>query len=204
MGISYTSLEFVHTPWGIFFLNIAICQSALLYFILIQHFASTWLFHHVSANVLNRSISPHSSWLLYCVPTINTFRYIFSIAVTHWYVNQLLHWCTVNLQKVWNLHKHNFIDIMAGIDNRNISDNINDKSFCQSCAERSAWTCVTWLCAPGSPEQFNQSNQRKYDINPSPPCAAHTRQWIGSALIQIMACRLFCAKPLSEPMLDYC
>ena len=30
------------------------------------------------------------------------------------------------------------------------------------------------------------------------------RQWFGSALVQIMACRLFGAKPLSKPMLGYC
>ena len=30
------------------------------------------------------------------------------------------------------------------------------------------------------------------------------RQQIGSALVQIMACRLFGAKPLSKPMLGYC
>ena len=30
------------------------------------------------------------------------------------------------------------------------------------------------------------------------------RQWIGSALVQITACRLFGAKPLSETMLGYC
>ena len=30
------------------------------------------------------------------------------------------------------------------------------------------------------------------------------RQWIGSALGQIMACRLFGAKPLSKPVLGYC
>ena len=42
-----------------------------------------------------------------------------------------------------------------------------------------------------------------YHFNPSPPGAAHKRQWIGSALVQIMACRLF-AKPLSKPMLGYC
>ena len=35
-------------------------------------------------------------------------------------------------------------------------------------------------------------------INSSPP-----RQWISSALIQIKACRLFDAKPLSKPMLGY-
>ena len=34
--------------------------------------------------------------------------------------------------------------------------------------------------------------------------AAYMRQWIGSALAQIMACRLFGTKALSKPMLDYC
>ena len=41
-------------------------------------------------------------------------------------------------------------------------------------------------------------------INSSPPSAAYMRQWIGSALVQIMACRLFGTKPLSKPMLGYC
>ena len=44
-------------------------------------------------------------------------------------------------------------------------------------------------------------------INSSPPSAAYImymRQRIGSALVQIMACRLFGAKPLSKPMLRYC
>ena len=36
-----------------------------------------------------------------------------------------------------------------------------------------------------------------------PPSAAYMRQWIGSALVQVMACRLFGAKPLPEPMLAY-
>ena len=39
-------------------------------------------------------------------------------------------------------------------------------------------------------------------INSSPPSAAYMRQWIGSALVQIMACRLFGAKTLSKPVLD--
>ena len=40
--------------------------------------------------------------------------------------------------------------------------------------------------------------------NSSPPSAAYMRQWIGSALVQIMACRLYGAKPsLSKPMLGY-
>ena len=33
--------------------------------------------------------------------------------------------------------------------------------------------------------------------------AAYMRQWIGSAMVQIMACHLFGAKPLSYPMLEY-
>ena len=30
------------------------------------------------------------------------------------------------------------------------------------------------------------------------------RQWTGSSLVQTMACRLFGAKPLSEPIMTYC
>ena len=40
-------------------------------------------------------------------------------------------------------------------------------------------------------------------INSSPPSAAYMRQCIGSVMAQIMTCRLFGAKPLSEPMLCY-
>ena len=41
-------------------------------------------------------------------------------------------------------------------------------------------------------------------FNSSPPSGAYMRQWIGSALDQIMTCRLFGAKPWSKPMLDCC
>ena len=41
-------------------------------------------------------------------------------------------------------------------------------------------------------------------FNSSPPSATYMRQWIGSALVQIMACRLFGAKPLSKPILGFC
>ena len=44
----------------------------------------------------------------------------------------------------------------------------------------------------------------KYTFNSSPPSAADMRPWTGSALFQIMACRLFGAKPLCEPVLGYC
>ena len=41
-------------------------------------------------------------------------------------------------------------------------------------------------------------------FNSSPPSAAYVSLWIGSALVQIMAVRLFGAKLLSEPLLGYC
>ena len=41
-------------------------------------------------------------------------------------------------------------------------------------------------------------------INSFPPSAAYMRQWIWSTLVQIMACRLFGAKPLCKSMLGYC
>ena len=42
-----------------------------------------------------------------------------------------------------------------------------------------------------------------HDFNPSVPSAAYMHRWSGSALFQVMACRLFGAKPLPEPMLTY-
>ena len=43
-----------------------------------------------------------------------------------------------------------------------------------------------------------------HTVNSSPPSAAYMRPWTGSTLVQVMACRLFGAKPLPEPMLPYC
>ena len=42
-----------------------------------------------------------------------------------------------------------------------------------------------------------------WSINSSPPSAAYMHQWTRSALVQVMACHLFGAKPLPEPMLAY-
>ena len=41
-------------------------------------------------------------------------------------------------------------------------------------------------------------------LNSSLPGAAYMRRWTGSALVQVMACYLFTAKPLPERMLTYC
>ena len=36
------------------------------------------------------------------------------------------------------------------------------------------------------------------------PSVTYMRQWIGRALVQVMVCRLFDAKPLPEAMVTYC
>ena len=43
-----------------------------------------------------------------------------------------------------------------------------------------------------------------HEINLFPPSAAYMRQWLGPALVQAMACRLFGTKPFPEPMLTCC
>ena len=41
-------------------------------------------------------------------------------------------------------------------------------------------------------------------VNSFPSSVAYMCQWTGSALVQIMACHLFGAKPLPDPILTYC
>ena len=50
-------------------------------------------------------------------------------------------------------------------------------------------------------QHWGGANRR---VNSSSPSPAYMRQWTGSALFQLMACRLFGAKPLPEPMLALC
>ena len=47
-------------------------------------------------------------------------------------------------------------------------------------------------------------NESITPLKSSPPSDAYMWQWIGSALVQIMACRLLVTKPLSKSMLCYC
>ena len=64
-----------------------------------------------------------------------------------------------------------------------------------------------WLVAPGGRAITSGSLPhylRLQCVNAYPPSAAYMRQWTGSTLVQVMACRLFGAQPLPEPMLAYC
>ena len=56
---------------------------------------------------------------------------------------------------------------------------------------------VTWT-------NYHSHHMASWWFNSSPPSATYSRQWNGSALVQLMACRLFGAKSLPEPMLAYC
>ena len=47
-------------------------------------------------------------------------------------------------------------------------------------------------------------NNSHLSFNSSPPSAAYMGQWTGPSMVLVMACRLFAAKPLPEPMLAYC
>ena len=84
-------------------------------------------------------------------------------------------------------------------------DLTNDKS---TLVQLTAW------CHQATSHELSQywpRSTRLYDvtmpqwvINSSPPSAVYMRQRTGSALVQIMACRLLGAKPLPEPMQAYC
>ena len=60
------------------------------------------------------------------------------------------------------------------------------------------------LCKRDVTSLKNALELRLLCIDPSPLSAAYMRQWIRSALVQIVPCRLFGAKPLSKPVLVYC
>ena len=65
------------------------------------------------------------------------------------------------------------------------------------------WAAACSLCVSLGSFLFSY-NTMLCCINSSPPSAAYMHQWTGSSLVQVMACHLFVAKPLPEPMLVYC
>ena len=59
------------------------------------------------------------------------------------------------------------------------------------------WTNKT-VCA------YNDIVQAVKAVKSLRPSDAYLRRWTGSLLVQMMACRLFGAKPFSEPILEHC
>ena len=75
----------------------------------------------------------------------------------------------------------------------------------QSCMKHPITFCVWSIMETDGSNLNNGSSWTIAMLNSSPPSAAYMRQWIRSALVQIMAWRLFAAKPLSlKPMLGHC
>ena len=61
----------------------------------------------------------------------------------------------------------------------------------------------TWFKDPVL-EMSSTANIASLGLNSLRPSDTYMRRWTGPSLVQIMACRLFGAKPLSEPILEYC
>ena len=72
----------------------------------------------------------------------------------------------------------------------------------QTCTKPSIWTaaCNVHTCKP----MLLNELQLTLIVNSSPSSASCMRQWTGSALVQIMDCRLFGTKLLSKPVLRHC
>ena len=64
---------------------------------------------------------------------------------------------------------------------------MNHSSKCQETTEKYVSHFVSWSI-----------------FNSSPPSATYMRQWIGSALVLIMACRIFGTKPVSQLLPGIC
>ena len=56
------------------------------------------------------------------------------------------------------------------------------------------WGLLAW-------QLFGKYHEYLWVVNSSTPNTAYTRQWTGSASVQVMVCRLFGAKPLPEHVL---
>ena len=126
----------------------------------------------------------------------------------------VLSWCALKFVAIWcqinDLQRYEFsieVDLGAqaigAMASKNKQWTLNGNIY--SLLERGL-SYVTTLLRHDS-FWTNESAKKKSfleDINPSRLSDAYMRQYPMPSLVPIMACRLFGAKPLSEPMLDYC
>ena len=69
---------------------------------------------------------------------------------------------------------------------------------------RARCQAIPWSSEDSVPRsEMHIARQHPSVINSSPPSVAYMNRWTRSALVQVMACCLFGAKPLPEPMLTY-
>ena len=91
------------------------------------------------------------------------------------------------------------LSIQLNVNQNPVTPNVRNWPFLKYLFIKKLQWCCHWSLVVILPHGFTL-----FHVNSSPPSAAYMRQWIGSALVQIMACRLYGAKPLSEPMLECC
>ena len=128
-----------------------------------------------------------------------------SNAVSHWLGANLEQPCTCHIPiPEWHPSQHHTPSSVHPASDRGECDGseqcrkcskmtiLHECMVCIVNSERGCWRCHAHL-------------QKDRDLlNSFPPSATYMRQWIRSALVQIMACHLLGAKPLSVPMQGYC
>ena len=82
------------------------------------------------------------------------------------------------------------------VSKQHINQLLNYQYYCHSVRIKNYITSILFF------HKLIQAVTAMMCFNSSPPSAAYMRQWIRSALVKIMACHLFGAKPLSKLMWD--
>ena len=88
------------------------------------------------------------------------------------------------------------MQVLISFETENFRNNKSEKLMGKGIRKKLQHTTLNFM--------MQWSTEIKKNLNSSPPSATYMRQLVGSTLVQIMACRLFGAKPLSQPMLRYC
>ena len=114
--------------------------------------------------------------------------------------------------KYWCIKTVGFIILEMVVINVFIAQNNSPESLCSAVSKKWYISIVTSK-GQGYLEKHTRHSQvyifaknriTTFIINSSPPSVANMCEWIESALVQIMARRLFGAKLLSKPMLGHC
>ena len=136
----------------------------------------------------------------------------------HWFGWWLVAWSVPSyyLKQCWDTINWTVRNKFQWYFNRNscifIQENALGNFVCEMAAILSRPQCVnSWLmyCTISSVKDYQNwwsdvVRWKTGNVNSSPPSDAYLCQWIVSALVQIVVCRLFGAKPLFKPMLGCC
>ena len=95
-----------------------------------------------------------------------------------------------------NANSFDFYPIIAPLYQKNNPENGNAEIYYRY--------ILIHACERNVVTSISSATRCSNGVNSLSPSTAYMHRWIGSVLVQIMACRLFGAKPLSKPMLRYC